>query len=588
MTRPSVVSAVLALGLVATPAHAAAAPGGDTEVTVGSDHRYFSANTQNQPGLAVDPADTDVLVAGADDDIDLEWCAAGDPRTCPSTPGVGVSGVQFSFDSGETWVQPTYTGLTARTDACRPPATSGDNPPCEPEIGPIGTLPWYHENGLVSGGSPELVFGPVPDDDGSFAWDNGHRLYYANTATRLDEDAERGERVVAVSRTDDVDAAASGDEDAWMDPVLVTGPDHAPLAGTEQIWADNAESSPYFGTVYVCDVGDRVAGGNEPVLLARSTDAGDTWTTRQLTPATTSPRTAGPQGCAVRTDSEGVVYVVWSGDDTRRSTGAVYQSRSTDGGRTFERPRVIADTAGIGRLDPVQERFTIDGVAGARTAVLPSLDIANGAPYGNSSTDGDATDEIVLVWSDDSSGTGEETAWIIRSGDGGDTYTEKAAVSVAGDRADQPAVAIAPNGGHVYVSYGAFLQPWQPTTAEPRMMQGVVTYVTPDGSVTEVHRGVAGDARGSSTHRLTAQSPGDHDDAVATREWGYAVWDDMRGAAACDEVDAYRQAYLEDVTGGAASDGLRPAPNSACPQGGANAFGNTGVQGARVVPPTLP
>jgi hypothetical protein len=62
----------------------------------------------------------------------------------------------------------------------------------------------------------------------------------------------------------------------------------------------------------------------------------------------------------------------------------------------------------------------------------------------------------------------------------------------------------------------------------------------------------------------------------------------MRGAAACDEVDAYRQAYLEDVTGGAASDGLRPAPNSACPQGGATAFGNTGVQGARVVPPTLP
>jgi hypothetical protein len=572
--RRNLVLAALATLALASPV---SAQGSDSLVSIGSPVTPFSQNKQNEPAVAVDAHDPTVLAAGANDNIDLEACNAGNPATCPFTPGVGVSGIYFSFDSGHTWTQPTYTGWTARD--CQGPAA------CAPQSGPIGTLPWYYENNVTSGGDPALAFGPRLGANGRFSWLAGSRLYYANLASNFPGKVGfKGAESVMVSRTDDPQAAATGDKSAWMTPVVVTRQSSALFSDKEQIWADNAETSRFFGNVYVCNVAFRSngqGGAPEPVLVARSSDGGDTWTQQQITAATNNNQTGGRQGCSIRTDSTGNVYVFWVGTDIHTRGSVFFMSRSNDGGKTFDKPTIVQRVTEVGRFDPATGRFSFDGVGGARTSTFPSVDIANGAPSG-----ADATDEIVMVGPDGATpatndpGPNERAA-IRYSTNGGGTWTSAGSGSPASDRPDFPAIAITPNGSDVYLVYDNFPQPWQTTTADPRPMQGVVRHadVTAGGSIgawSDLHRGTTADARGSSQNGLTAEFLGDYNYAVATRSYGAAVWNDVRNAADCPAIDAYRQSVVNG------SPTAAPAVQAECPA----TFGNSDIFGGSYPDPT--
>jgi hypothetical protein len=564
----------LAVGLSLMGASLASAAAGDQLVNTGSPPTPFSQNKQNEPALAVDANHPNILVAGANDEIDMEACNAGDDRTCPFTPGVGVSGVYFSFNSGKTWRQPTYTGLTGRD--CQGVVGNTD-PPCTAHAGPIGTLPLYAENGLVSDGDPAVAFGPVPVN-GRFAWANGSRLYYANLTSNVSavrsEEVFKGFEAIAVSRTDNVAAAAANDQSAWKPPVLVSRQSSTTFSDKEQIWADNAASSPFFGNVYLCWASFR---GQEkspnavpaPLMVATSTDGGETWTQHQISAAANNAQRNPVDGCTVRTDSHGVAYVFGVATSSPANHQAFeFMSKSFDGGRTWSRPTpVVGPVTQPGVPDPVIGRPTIDGIAGARSdlAPAPSVDIANGAPTG-----ADATNRIVMTYV-----SGEITkphVFFAESTNGGATWAGPRAIEGPTDRGLYTAPAISPDGKNVYVVYNAFTTPYRPTTATPRSLVGVVLKASAGatgatGAFTEIHRGAPGDPRGSSQNNLVAEFLGDYVYAVATRTYGAAVWNDTRFAADCPAIDAWRQS-LENGAPIA-----RPAPQQECPA----TFGNSDI-----------
>jgi hypothetical protein len=613
LVRALIVLAVIAL--VAAQGGGALALNADTRVTVGSPQSPFSANKQNEPAVAIDANHPTVLAAGANDNIDMEACNAGTDNTCPFTDGVGVSGVSFSFDSGTSWVQPTYSGFSARSCVGVPGDT---DPPCAPTVGPIGTLPGYFEAGLVSDGDPAVAFGPVYRN-GSFSWANGSRLYYVNLTSNFPgRQAFNGFEAIGVSRIDGpastgLTSAIVSNQANWRAPVIVSKQNSALFADKEQVWADNASSSPFFGHTYVCYAAFRgVQSTSQPLIVSSSADGGDTWTDHKITPATNninSKNGFGRSGCTIRTDSHGVAYVfAFQFGVGTPGQGFQLMAKSVDGGAHWTQARPIFPATDLcNAFEPSIGRCVEDGIGGARDDLGPdpSVDIANGAPTG-----ADATNQMINAWADGRDGLNHEHVLFSSSTNAGATWTAPRVIETTGDRGYYAAPAISPNGTDAWVVYNAYTTPFRNDTSSPRNLVGVVKHADIGagggvGAFTEVHRSPGGDPRGSSQNNLAAEFLGDYVYAAATRTYGAAVWNDVRDAADCPAIDAFRQDLHDQAVAIGApvadpeeprgeedmvhnanktqeADPVAPAVQQACPGN----FGNSDIFGGTYADPT--
>jgi hypothetical protein len=579
----------LTTGLVSGTMGPARAEVSDVLVSVGSPTAPFPQSWQNTPAVAIDPVHPNIVAATAEDTLDAAACSAwDDPTFCPFGR-IGIDGVYFSFDGGGSWTQPTYTGLTRRH--CVAPADCQlgvDDLSGGLEVGSIGTVPNQYQLGMFGFSHPSVAFGPIPGPDGAFSWDNGTRLYNAHQVRKFDLDspwfkpAFDGLNAVGVSRIDGTPTLTPqivADQANWMPPVIATQQSNDRLDsgefGSGVVWADNAETSPFFGNVYTCNTSSRGDADGDLVttqnVLDVSTDGGTTWAERHVSKA--SARKGGRAYCLVRTDSEGTVYVFWNEkffDDRELVT----LTRSFDGGRSFERPHPILDAVHCGTL----QEFAIDGVMGADASPVASVDIANGAPGGS-----DATDQIVLTICDGSLGIDAGRALVITSTDHGDSWSQPVDAAQPGDRPSRPAIAISPDGGDVYLVYLGFLDPWRDSLVGARRVQAVVLHAdaTDLSAWTTLHRGAIGDARAS-----TAMSGGGRDiehlgfylGAAATRDGGILLWTDVRNAERCPAIEAYRQSLVDDPDNPLPT----PAPNTDCP----STFGNSDIYAAAVADPT--
>jgi len=600
MRRSRRIAGVLGLALVAPLLALQAIPavathGGDTEVTVGSRDNVFSQNKQNEPAVAIDPTRPWLVAAGDNDNIDMEACNAGTDNTCPFTLDVGGPGIQFSFDDGDSWMQPTYTGLTARD--CL--GVVGDtDPPCVAHHGDIGTLPHYDENGMVSDGDPGVVFGPIPDANGTFSWSNGSRLYYSNltSSSSVSEVVPfPGVEAIAVSRMDvpaTVTMAAAAralvsSEASWDDPVVISKQTPNTFSDKSQMWVDQNADSPFFGNAYVCWAGFRSnSQGNAaptPLIVATSRDGGDTWTQKQVTEAQNNPfnpkKGFGRSGCTIRTDSQGVVYVMAQQFAVGMpGSGKHLLIRSFNGGKNWTRPERLfdaVDTCFAVQFDGTSFRCVMDGEAGARDdlSASPSLDIASATG---------STDFLYDTWVDGRSGsagppvnnqTQVRIAW---STDQGDSWNDVPVPIAAGDRPYYAAVAVSPDGTDLYLVYNAFTNPYRNATTSSRGLVGVILHANVSasgapGTWTSLHRGTVGDPRASAQNNVVLEFLGDYVYADATDDFGVAVWNDVRQGSDCPAVDSWR--HDVQVAGPPLDASARPDIQQECEP----TFGNTDI-----------
>ncbi len=320
----------------------------DTVVPVGSQAGCNPA--QNETTIAVNPANPRNLVAGTND---YRLFNARENRND------GSGWAYTSFDGGQTWANVLLPGLTYQSGAASPLAV------------------------MDAAGDPVLAFGP------------NNTVYYGN---------------IVFSRLNDANGITvnvSHDGGLTWDPPAIVQLDGVDGAGNpvptdifnDKVWLTADSTS---GTVYVTWTRFDFAAGESPIVIAKSTDFGRTWSPwRPVSPTLAtfvgSGITPYDQGSRPQIGRRGEVYVAYEGAvcqtlacDQPGDADATIVAKSTDGGQTFTSAIVDYNfdfplNPDVGRATLTDENFRINS--------FPSFSVDP------------ATGNLFVAWADDRNGT---------------------------------------------------------------------------------------------------------------------------------------------------------------------------------------
>ena len=289
--------------------------------------------------------------------------------------GAQALGVAVSFNGGRTWAERLVPGLTLLSGG-----------------------PWQRAS------DPWVEFGP------------GGRVYFSS----LLFNETNPDNAIGVSVSTDGGLS-------WSEP-LELGRSFLNFNDKEAVTVDVYPESPFFGRAYVAwDVNLTDASGQnfvaQQLLVARSRKNG---TFRRPRGVRTGPTNI---GAIPRVGPDGTVYIVWAGRPTEGSPLSIYFSRSTNGGKRWSSPRIIADLLALGvpslRVGSILPSFAVDPVSG----------------------------DLYVVWQD-SRWSGVDQATRIFSRDRGKTWSVPRLVSAAPLDAPTFTISVAVNGQQqVAVSY---------------------------------------------------------------------------------------------------------------------------------------
>ena len=263
---------------------------GDSDSNDGGNRRQG-----NEPTVAIDPTNPNVVVAGWND-------------YCMTDLAAGWMGLGFSTDGGRSWLDSTLPGYPLDT------STEGMASPLR---------------GRTDSGDPLVAF------------DNDGRLFVGGIAFNRAM-PQNGSVFVSTYAATPGPAGPSGQlPKDYLRTRIIDKAGTPSLSGIFQdkpmLEVDRSTASAFEDNVYFCWSKFQGA-GRTTIYFSSSTDHGATWRNGQIV------SDGFVQGCDIAVEHDGDVYVSWRsfGTSNPNQTSGLRVVRSTDGGLTFSKPVQVA------------------------------------------------------------------------------------------------------------------------------------------------------------------------------------------------------------------------------------------------------